>query len=99
MAARQKCGAGLPREAGDEFYRRAFENDVVVLYGAMGCGKTTQLPQMLMKAAAKTMHERRCDLGENGRSQFGTGRIVCTQPRRISGENGPKIANGALVAK
>jgi len=57
---------------------------VVVLSGATGCGKTTQLPQILMEAAAKLMHEQHSGLAENGKSQFGTGRIVCTQPRRIS---------------
>ena len=70
---------------GDEFCQRVFENEVVVLCGATGSGKTTQLPQILMEAAARLMHEQHARLtpGNDGR-QFGTGRIICTQPRRIS---------------
>ena len=63
---------------GDEFCKRVFENDVVVLCGATGSGKTTQLPQLLMEAAAKLMSM------QDDTRQFGTGRIICTQPRRIS---------------
>ena len=50
------------------------------------CGKTTQLPQILMEAAAKLMHEQHHsdNKTENDNRQFGTGRILCTQPRRIS---------------
>mmetsp|Transcript_4761 Transcript_4761/g.11570 ORF Transcript_4761/g.11570 Transcript_4761/m.11570 type:complete len:1162 (+) Transcript_4761:43-3528(+) len=43
--------------------------DVVVVCGATGCGKTTQLPQFLMEAVCQ---------GSN------RGRVICTQPRRIS---------------
>ncbi|KAL7541091.1 hypothetical protein ACHAXR_012593 [Thalassiosira sp. AJA248-18] len=65
---------------GNEFCKRVFENDVVVLCGATGSGKSTQLPQMLMEAAAK-LHST---FAKNDERQFGTGRIICTQPRRIS---------------
>lgn len=37
-----------------------------------------------MEAAAKLMHEQSSGLGINDKRQFGTGRIICTQPRRIS---------------
>ena len=44
-------------------------SDVLVICGATGCGKTTQLPQQLMEMLAEE--------GEDTR-------IICTQPRRIS---------------
>ncbi|KAL7551101.1 hypothetical protein ACHAWF_014336 [Thalassiosira exigua] len=71
-------------EVGEEFCKRVFENDVVVLCGATGSGKSTQLPQILMEAAAKLMHEQHSGMAENDKRRFGTGRIICTQPRRIS---------------
>ena len=67
--------------SGDDFVTRVFDNDVVVLCGATGSGKTTQLPQILMEAAS-SLHSGGGS-GSAGRA-FGTGRIVCTQPRRIS---------------
>ncbi|CAD7922972.1 unnamed protein product, partial [Amoebophrya sp. A120] len=36
-------------KAGRQFVRSVFSHDVVVLCGATGCGKTTQLPQILME--------------------------------------------------
>lgn len=47
------------------------DNQVVVISGETGCGKTTQLPQYLLEHAV---------LRGNGSST----RIVVTQPRRIS---------------
>ena len=44
-------------------------NRVVIVEGATGCGKTTQVPQFLLDEASAT--GQRCS-------------IVCTQPRRIS---------------
>lgn len=53
--------------------------------GVRRCGKTTQLPQILMENASALMHERQSSNGNSDRGRsFGTGRIVCTQPRRIS---------------
>ncbi|KAA8498481.1 DExH-box ATP-dependent RNA helicase DExH1 [Porphyridium purpureum] len=46
-------------------------NQVVVISGETGCGKTTQVPQFLLDAFM--------DAGE-----LSEGQIVCTQPRRIS---------------
>ncbi|CAD7929235.1 unnamed protein product [Amoebophrya sp. A25] len=60
----------------DEFVQMVADNDVVILCGATGCGKTTQLPQMLM--------ERLQEITSSSLAGPLTGRIVCTQPRRIS---------------
>ncbi|XP_047966459.1 DExH-box ATP-dependent RNA helicase DExH3-like isoform X2 [Salvia hispanica] len=46
-------------------------NQVVVISGETGCGKTTQLPQYILEANI-----------ESGRGAFCN--IICTQPRRIS---------------
>ncbi len=69
---------------GNEFCKHVFENDVVILCGATGCGKTTQLPQILMEEAAKLMHQQFSAPIDADNRCFGTGRIICTQPRRIS---------------
>lgn len=45
------------------------EHSVVVIEGSTGCGKTTQVPQYILEAAAES--NTKCS-------------IVCTQPRRIS---------------
>eukprot|EP01043_Picozoa_sp_COSAG02_P052520 COSAG02_NODE_5671_length_4141_cov_10.012123_2_plen_881_part_01 len=46
-------------------------NQVVVLSGETGCGKTTQVPQFILDAAISGGRGSRCN-------------IICTQPRRIS---------------
>ncbi|KAJ3673266.1 hypothetical protein LUZ60_006640 [Juncus effusus] len=46
-------------------------NQVIVISGETGCGKTTQLPQYVMESEI-----------ESGRGAFCN--IICTQPRRIS---------------
>ncbi|TKV91348.1 hypothetical protein SEVIR_9G090500v4 [Setaria viridis] len=46
-------------------------NQVIVISGETGCGKTTQLPQFVLEAEI-----------ESGRGAFCN--IICTQPRRIS---------------
>lgn len=46
-------------------------NQVVVISGETGCGKTTQVPQFLLDAAIAAGKGTEC-------------RIICTQPRRIS---------------
>lgn len=59
---------GLPvSERADEIIRAIQENQVVIVCGETGSGKTTQLPKIALMA---------------GRGQ--TGRIGCTQPRRIA---------------
>jgi len=55
----------------DKLLRTIAKNQVVVISGATGCGKTTQVPQMLLEEWSK-----------GGRG--GSLNIVCTQPRRIS---------------
>eukprot|EP00931_Biecheleriopsis_adriatica_P121996 TRINITY_DN9702_c0_g1_i1.p1 TRINITY_DN9702_c0_g1~~TRINITY_DN9702_c0_g1_i1.p1 ORF type:complete len:1254 (+),score=338.86 TRINITY_DN9702_c0_g1_i1:241-3762(+) len=55
-------------QRGDELLTAYRENNVLVVCGSTGCGKTTQLPQMLLEELAEA----------------GGGRILCTQPRRIS---------------
>ncbi|XP_047337554.1 DExH-box ATP-dependent RNA helicase DExH3 isoform X2 [Impatiens glandulifera] len=47
------------------------KNQVVVISGETGCGKTTQLPQFILESEI-----------ESGRGAFCN--IICTQPRRIS---------------
>merc|ERR1719322_1678230 len=46
-------------------------NQVVVVSGETGCGKTTQVPQFILEDALESGRGSSC-------------RIVCTQPRRIS---------------
>ena len=47
------------------------ENQCVVISGETGCGKTTQLPQIILD-----------DLVSRGEGAMAN--IICTQPRRIS---------------
>ncbi|KAK6933661.1 Helicase, C-terminal [Dillenia turbinata] len=47
------------------------QNQVIVVSGETGCGKTTQLPQYILESEI-----------ESGRGAFCS--IICTQPRRIS---------------
>lgn len=46
-------------------------SQVLVVEGATGCGKTTQVPQFVLDAALETGQAASCN-------------IICTQPRRIS---------------
>ncbi|KAF9173587.1 hypothetical protein BGX21_006665 [Mortierella sp. AD011] len=55
----------------DEITQKIRENDVIVLVGQTGCGKTTQLPQIILE-----------DFIAN--RQGGVCNIICTQPRRIA---------------
>ncbi|KAG0343734.1 hypothetical protein BG004_005039 [Podila humilis] len=55
----------------DEINTKIRENDVVVLVGQTGCGKTTQLPQIILEEYIKN-------------KQGGVCNIICTQPRRIA---------------
>ncbi|KAF5734543.1 hypothetical protein HS088_TW15G00035 [Tripterygium wilfordii] len=47
------------------------ENQVVVISGETGCGKTTQLPQFILESEIEAARGAACS-------------IICTQPRRIS---------------
>ena len=70
LSAIQRARANLPV---DEFKRSILDavetNQVVLIAGATGCGKTTQVPQYLID-----------DAWAKGRGAA----IMCTQPRRIS---------------
>ncbi|KAL0463523.1 UNVERIFIED_CONTAM: DExH-box ATP-dependent RNA helicase DExH5, mitochondrial [Sesamum latifolium] len=47
------------------------QNQVVIISGETGCGKTTQIPQFILESEIDSMHGAMCN-------------IICTQPRRIS---------------
>ncbi|ESW32487.1 hypothetical protein PHAVU_002G326400 [Phaseolus vulgaris] len=55
----------------DAFLRVISENQVVVVSGETGCGKTTQLPQYILESETEAARGAVCN-------------IICTQPRRIS---------------
>ncbi|XP_028107993.1 DExH-box ATP-dependent RNA helicase DExH3 isoform X2 [Camellia sinensis] len=55
------------------------QNQVVVISGETGCGKTTQLPQYILESEI-----------ESGRGSFCN--IICTQPRRISAMALPRMS-------
>ncbi|NXN13925.1 DHX9 helicase, partial [Indicator maculatus] len=55
----------------NEILRAVQNNSVVVIRGATGCGKTTQVPQYILDEYIKTNRAAECN-------------IVVTQPRRIS---------------
>ncbi|KAM7255732.1 hypothetical protein ACFE04_008630 [Oxalis oulophora] len=53
------------------FLKVVAENQVMVISGETGCGKTTQLPQFILEEEISRLHGANCN-------------IICTQPRRIS---------------
>ncbi|XP_008442925.3 DExH-box ATP-dependent RNA helicase DExH1 isoform X1 [Cucumis melo] len=53
------------------FIKAMTENQVLVVSGETGCGKTTQLPQFILEEEISKLRGADC-------------RIICTQPRRIS---------------
>ena len=55
----------------DETMKIIHNNQIILISGHTGCGKTTQLPQFILDDAILTNHGSLC-------------KIVCTQPRRIS---------------
>ena len=70
LAAIQRQREALPvRAFRDSLLEATRTNQVVLVAGATGCGKTTQVPQYLID-----------DAWSNGRGAA----IMCTQPRRIS---------------
>ncbi|CAN1277700.1 DExH-box ATP-dependent RNA helicase DExH1 [Linum perenne] len=54
-----------------EFLKAVTENQVLVISGETGCGKTTQLPQYILEEEISALRGGTCS-------------IICTQPRRIS---------------
>ncbi|XP_019705493.1 DExH-box ATP-dependent RNA helicase DExH1 isoform X2 [Elaeis guineensis] len=55
----------------DEFLKAVADNQVLVVSGETGCGKTTQLPQFILEEEIERLQGAKCN-------------IICTQPRRIS---------------
>ena len=68
----QQARSKLPMFAEEQQVMEAIQqHDVIVLCGATGCGKSTQLPQFLYEAGF-------------GHEQGTPGMIGCTQPRRVA---------------
>ncbi|VAH16222.1 unnamed protein product [Triticum turgidum subsp. durum] len=65
---REKLPAFKARE---EFLKAVAANQVLVISGETGCGKTTQLPQFILEEEIDNLRGADCS-------------IICTQPRRIS---------------
>eukprot|EP01018_Ginkgo_biloba_P016943 Gb_40990 [translate_table: standard] len=55
----------------DELLQAVAKNQVLVVSGETGCGKTTQLPQFILEEEIESLRGAQCN-------------IICTQPRRIS---------------
>ncbi|XP_010551147.1 PREDICTED: DExH-box ATP-dependent RNA helicase DExH3 [Tarenaya hassleriana] len=55
----------------DALLKAISENQVIVVSGETGCGKTTQLPQYILESEIEATRGASCS-------------IICTQPRRIS---------------
>ncbi|KAL6281639.1 hypothetical protein ACE6H2_018520 [Prunus campanulata] len=55
----------------DALLKAISENQVIVVSGETGCGKTTQLPQYILESEIEAARGTACS-------------IICTQPRRIS---------------
>ncbi|XP_017097323.2 ATP-dependent DNA/RNA helicase DHX36 [Drosophila bipectinata] len=68
MSGRQKLPA---MKYAADILQAVKENQVILIVGSTGCGKTTQVPQILLDDAIANGRGTSC-------------RIVCTQPRRIS---------------
>lgn len=55
----------------EQVVNAVLRNQVVIVCGETGCGKTTQVPQFILDQEIKSMQGSKCN-------------IICTQPRRIS---------------
>ncbi|KAK2981983.1 hypothetical protein RJ640_007575 [Escallonia rubra] len=63
---------GLPAfKEKDAILAAISENQVVIISGETGCGKTTQIPQFILESEIESVRGATCS-------------IICTQPRRIS---------------
>ncbi|KAL6957771.1 RNA helicase [Sarracenia purpurea var. burkii] len=63
---------GLPAyKEKDALLMAISQNQVVIISGETGCGKTTQIPQFILESQIESTHGAICS-------------IICTQPRRIS---------------
>ena len=68
----QRQRQGLPAfDMKQHIVDTVMNNQVVVLSGETGCGKTTQVPQFILDGAVSSGSGSHCN-------------IICTQPRRIS---------------
>uniref|UniRef100_A0A1J3J5K1 RNA helicase n=1 Tax=Noccaea caerulescens TaxID=107243 RepID=A0A1J3J5K1_NOCCA len=68
QAFREKLPAFKMKEG---FLNSVSKNQVLVVSGETGCGKTTQLPQFILEEEISSLRGADCN-------------IICTQPRRIS---------------
>ncbi|MBD3270336.1 DUF3418 domain-containing protein [Candidatus Peregrinibacteria bacterium] len=59
----------------EQIVNEVVENDVVVVVGETGSGKSTQIPKMILEALAKR---------DGSDPEFSNYKVVCTQPRRIA---------------
>lgn len=72
VQAMQSFRAKLPAfNVRSEFLKAVAKNQVLVVSGETGCGKTTQLPQFILEEEISLLRGADCS-------------IICTQPRRIS---------------
>ncbi|GLJ45369.1 hypothetical protein SUGI_0955050 [Cryptomeria japonica] len=72
VKAMQSFREKLPAyEKKDDFLQAVANNQVLVVSGETGCGKTTQLPQFILEDQIESLNGALCN-------------IICTQPRRIS---------------
>ncbi|KAJ1980013.1 helicase [Dimargaris verticillata] len=58
------------------------QHQVMVISGATGCGKTTQIPQFILDHYMELLVAANDQLSKSSPSKLG--KIVCTQPRRLS---------------
>lgn len=81
----------------EDIVKMVRDNQIVLIQGETGCGKTTQVPQYILEAALKTKSEQRRAV-----------RIIVTQPRRIAAitvakrvaeELGEKVGEGIVGYK